>query len=168
MALPHFPFDLLRGLCECVIRSAGIPGGGGGVGMIQAVGDAGDGRFFEAAQTLAQSLSQWALLIIGGSLVVIVSTSYYRPKTRRARAVYFLFLPSWLLLALCVYKGSYIQQSYVAYLVASRVHAQDRIDLIAQHMATAIEWQLHFLHVALGMLGVWLVFYIVWWVVWND
>jgi hypothetical protein len=128
----------------------------------------GDGRFFEAAQTLAQGLSQWALLIIGGSLVVIVSTSYYRPKTRRARAAYFLFVPAWISLALCIYKGSYIQQSYVAYLVAARVHAQDRIDLIAQHMATAIQWQLRFLHVALVMLGAWLVFYIVWWVIWND
>jgi hypothetical protein len=45
-----------------------------------------DSKFFEAAQSLAQSLSQWDLLILGGSLVVIVSTSYYRPQSIKIRA----------------------------------------------------------------------------------
>jgi hypothetical protein len=51
-------------------------------------------KFFEAAQALAQSLSQWDLLIIAGSMVVIVSTSYYRPARRKIRAAYLLFLPA--------------------------------------------------------------------------
>jgi hypothetical protein len=137
---------------------------------MQAPVDAGstDGHLFEAMQTLAQGLSQWALLIIGGSLVVIVSTSYYRPKTRRARAAYFLFLPAWLSLALSIYKGSVIQRSYVAYLTASRVHAVDRINQIAANMARATQSQLNYLEISLVLLGIWLVFYLVWWVVWND
>jgi hypothetical protein len=46
--------------------------------FLQAVAD--EAKFFEAAQTLAQGLSQWSLLIVAGSLVIIVSTSYYRPR----------------------------------------------------------------------------------------
>ncbi len=47
-----------------------------------------DSKFFEAAQALAQGLSQWDLLILAGWLVIVVSTSYYRPKDRRVRAAY--------------------------------------------------------------------------------
>lgn len=45
----------------------------------------GDSKFFEAAQPLAQSLSQWGLLIIGGSLVIIVSNQV--DGEERVRAV---------------------------------------------------------------------------------
>ena len=93
-----------------------------------------DSKFFEAALSLAQSLSQWDLLILGGSLVVIVSTSYYRPKTLKVRAAYFLFIPTWLCLAISVYQGIAVQRSYVAYLVASRSTPpqQHTIDQIAR------------------------------------
>src|SRR5579863_3625513 len=91
-----------------------------------------DSKFFEAARALAQGLSQWDLLIIAGSMVIIVSTSYYRPRTRTMRLAYFLFLPSWALLATSIYRGIEVQGSYVAYLIAARQkNTQSRIDSIA-------------------------------------
>lgn len=121
-------------------------------------------KFFEAAQALAQSLSQWDLLIIAGSLVVIVSTSYYRPESRIIRAAYLLFLPAWSFLALSIYEGIQVQRSYVAYLVAARGNDMKRIDGIAQTMNDATAAQIRTLEYALLCLAAWLVIYIVWWV----
>jgi hypothetical protein len=125
-----------------------------------------DSKFFEAAQALAQSLSQWDLLIIAGSLVVIVSTSYYRPGTRGVRAAYLLFLPAWSFLAFSIYQGIQVQGSYVAFLVAARGDPNNhaKLDQIALNMETATRYQIQGLEFALLCLAVWLVVYIAWWV----
>jgi hypothetical protein len=123
-----------------------------------------DSKFFEAAQTLAQSLSQWDLLIIAGSMIMIVSTGYYRPRNIRVRMAYFLFLPAWVLLALSIYKGIGIQGSYVAYLVAARNNDTSRITTIFEKINSDMNTQITFLQVALVCLGMWFIIYIFWWV----
>lgn len=133
-----------------------------------------DSKFFEAAQALGQSISQWDLLIIGGSLVLIVSTSYYRPASRRMRFAYFLFLPAWALLALSVYAGIEIQGSYVAYLVATRAKSgagnatvqqiATKVQQIATNMEAETRFQISCLEYALLCLAAWLLIYIGWWV----
>jgi hypothetical protein len=124
-----------------------------------------DSKFFEAAQTLAQGLSQWDLLILAGSLVIVISTSYYRPKDRRMRAAYFLFIPTWWYLASSVYQGISVQRSYVAYLVASRGPQQPKLlEQIAENMTSATRSQILTLEIALVFAGIWLLTYILWWV----
>lgn len=130
--------------------------------VTQAVADT--SKFFEAAQALAQSVSQWDLLIVAGSLVVIVSTSYYRPGSRKMRTAYLLFLPAWSFLASSIYEGIQVQGSYVAYLVAARSNDSKKIEQIAQTMNDATGLQIRMLECALLCLAVWLVVYIVWWV----
>jgi len=123
-----------------------------------------DSKYFEAAQTLAQGLSQWDLLIIAGSMIIIVSTGYYRPQSRAMRFIYFLFLPSWVLLALSIYKGIEVQGSYVAYLVAARHANAAVIENISGKMNDNVTSQILFLKVALLCLAAWLILYILWWV----
>src|ERR1700743_3805362 len=123
----------------------------------------GDAHFFDAAQAMAQGLSQWAMIIIGGSLVVIVGDKYVRPKSRRMRATYLLFAPAWILLALSVYEGTFIQRSYVAYMVATRGTPQQAlIDQIASNITNATRLQINFLEIALFFLALWLLFYLIW------
>jgi hypothetical protein len=111
-------------------------------------------------------LSQWDLLIIAGSLVVIVSTSYYRPETRTVRAAYLLFVPAWSFLAFSVYQGINVQGSYVAYLVAIRGDPGNhkKLDQIASAMETATRNQIRGLEFALMCLALWLLVSITWWV----
>ena len=123
-----------------------------------------DSKFFEAAQTLAQGLSQWDLLIIAGSMIMIVSTGYYRPRNLRIRMAYFLFLPSWALLALSIYKGIGIQGSYVAYLVAARNNNSALIKTILDKINGDMVDQIVYLKLALACLGLWFIIYIFWWV----
>jgi hypothetical protein len=138
----------------------------GRVGAASEVLTADDSKFFEAAQALAQSLSAWDLLIIGGSLVMIVSTSYYRPRSRKMRSAYFLFLPAWGFLAFSVYQGIQVQRSYVAYLVAAGKVEKDPkvISDIARNMEVATKSEIWALELALVFLGMWLLIYIGWWV----
>ena len=123
-----------------------------------------DAKFFEAAQSLAQGLSQWDLLIVAGSMVVIVSTTYYRPATRKMRLAYLVFLPAWAGLALSIYQGIRIQGSYVAYLVAARYKNQKLIEAIAGKINDYTQLQIRYLEFALLCLALWLVAYILWWI----
>jgi hypothetical protein len=128
-----------------------------------------DAKFFEAAQTLAQSLSQWSLLIIGGSLIMVVSTSYRRPQNRKVRAAYFLFIPMWCCLAMTIYQGIVVQRSYVAYLVASRsTPTQQTLNGIAESITNATRNQIIALESALLIGALWLLIYIVWWICSNQ
>jgi hypothetical protein len=134
-------------------------------------------KFFEAALSLAQSLSQWDLLILGGSLVVIVSTSYYRPKNLKVRAAYYLFIPTWLCLAVSLYAGIVVQRHYVAYLVAARPTRPNQpetpeiakeISEIAAATSDASRFQIYALEAALLFGALWLLIYIVWWIHSNQ
>jgi len=128
-----------------------------------------DSKFFEAAQSLAQSLSQWSLLIIAGSLVLIVSTSYRRPPNRNVRAAYFLFIPMWCGLALSIYQGIMVQRSYVAYLVASRSTPTEKtLNSIAEAITNATRIQIGALEISLLIGALWLLIYIVWWICSNQ
>lgn len=128
-----------------------------------------ESKFFEAVQSLAQGLSQWDLLIIAGSMVLIVSSDYYRPAQRKMRLTYLIFLPSWILLALSIYQGTKLQGSYVAYLMAALRKETDPqratiINSIVAKVNTDVLLQIRYLEVALLCLALWLVIYICWWV----
>ena len=118
-------------------------------------------KFFDAAQALSQSLSQWALLIIGGSLVVVVSNDYYRPPTTQMRYPYLLFVPAWALLAASIYFGIQAQGEYVGYLL---VTDPNRLTEYKIQMNDFTARQISSLEWALAFLGIWLIFYIFWWV----
>jgi hypothetical protein len=128
-----------------------------------------ESKFFEAVQSLAQGLSQWDLLIIAGSMVIIVSADYYRPAQRKMRLTYLIFLPSWILLALSIYQGTKLQGAYVAYLMAALRKDTDPqraviINSIVAKVNTEVLLQIRYLEVALLCLALWLVIYICWWV----
>lgn len=127
-------------------------------------------KILEAAVAMAQSLSQWALVIIGGTLAIIVGTSYYRPDSRRVRAIYLLFVPAWILLALSISNGSLIQRRYLAYLFLNPENpsSQATVTQIISKVNDEAYWQLITLEWALLCLGVWLLFYLVWWIRTED
>jgi hypothetical protein len=116
---------------------------------------------FEAVVSFAQGISQWALLILAGSIVVVASTSYYRPRNIYARLIYLLFLPGWGLLAWSLYDGVSVQRVYLASLFSdlneanlSKLSDALRQDSISQ--ISHVQWGLFFF-------GIWLLFYFAWW-----
>src|ERR1022692_2512549 len=73
-----------------------------------------DLKLFEAAVSLANTLTSWAFVMIGGSILAILGTSYYRPKALWVRCGYFAFIPAWFFLSYSLYAGTRVQSVYLA------------------------------------------------------
>ena len=65
----------------------------------------------------AGGLNQMALAVLGGTIALLLSTSYLRPAGLHMRYTYFLFIPGWICLGASVYFGMVIRQQYLAYLL---------------------------------------------------
>ena len=105
------------------------------------------------------SMVSWALALGGGSIVTIVSTSYLRPP-RKMRLTYFLFVPGWALLSLSVYHGDAISSHYLA----AQVGKAELLRSIALDMSPEYADQQQYLGYALGVFGLWLLTFLVWWI----
>jgi hypothetical protein len=113
----------------------------------------------EMALAYTQSLSHWALLIFGGTIAILVGTQHASPRSW-FRSVYLLFVVAWALLGVSLWHGAQLQSSCVAYYWAAAQHQDSILDAIRSHTRSqlcGLEW-------ALGVLCVWLVIYLVWWI----
>ena len=123
-----------------------------------------DLKLFEAATSLANTLTSWALVMIGGSLLAIVGTSYYRPAALWVRCAYFAFVPGWFFLAWSIYAGSRVQRVYMAALYS--VHPKlDRLIGALNKDALA---QIERMEIGLAFFGIWLMMYLFWWIFNNE
>ena len=119
-----------------------------------------DPKAFDAAVTLAQTLTQWGFLIIAGSVVIIVGTSYYRPEHRWVRASYLLFLVAWATMGLSIFKGIEVQMANVARLF----QPNPNLATIRQTMTHDANWQIIYMKFSLWVFGAWLLCFSLWWV----
>src|SRR5712692_4459589 len=116
-------------------------------------------KAFEGAVSLAQTLTQWAFLIFGGSVALLVGSSPLK-HSGRLKYAYFLFLPGWFLLAISLYWGRSVQGVYLAFLFQMNPNVS-QLRQAANHDAY---WQMRTLEIGLGFFALWLLFYIFWWV----
>jgi hypothetical protein len=119
-----------------------------------------DPKSLEAAVALSQTLTQWAFLIMGGSVVIVVGTSYYRPAGRFARGSYLLFVPGWIFLASSIYRGIMVQRANLGFLFLPSPDVagfRKAINRDAYGQIASMEW-------GLAIFGLWLVIYLCWWV----
>jgi len=108
----------------------------------------------------SKTLTSWALTLIGASIAIIVGTGYLRPPGKM-RFIYFLFVPGWLLMGLCVYVGDKISRRSAPAAFTSKY---DVLKQTASFINDDFDCQLTFLHVGLLFFLVWLLFFIFWWV----
>ena len=123
-------------------------------------------KAFEGALSFAQSLTGWSLLIIAGSIVVIVGTSYHRPQTLRARLIYLLFLPGWIFLVCSMKYGVSVQRVYLAYLFANPT--EEKIKRFKDTIGEDSLNQIRSIEIALIFFVVWLILYLIWWLFNRD
>ena len=112
----------------------------------------------------SNKLSGWGLAILGGSILLLVSTSYIRPQSRRTRLLYLLFIPGWAFLAVSMYDGSVISRKLIA-----AVYTKN--DTVLRDIGFQIN-QLFSTQLALFSWGVavfiiWLIAFLIWWIFWN-
>ncbi len=119
-----------------------------------------ESKAFEAAVSLAQSLTQWAFLIMGGSVVILVGTSYYRPIDQLVRLSYLSFIPGWICLGLSIYNGTKVQRAYLGYLFLPNLDLA-RLRLMINRDAYR---QIQYMEWGTGIFGIWLLVYLIWWI----
>ncbi len=110
--------------------------------------------------------TSWALLIIGGSILAIVSTSYIRPVNEKIRLIYLLFLPGWASLIYSIYNGDLIIRNYISLTLLNR-NADGFVNNLAgisYDINLFLESQLDSFRFGLGFFSLWLLLFLMWWV----
>ena len=117
-------------------------------------------KVFQQAVALSQSLSQWAQLIIGGTVVFLLGTAYQRPGFLKIRLTYLLMLPGWGFLGASIYNSIQVQRALYAYLLLSHPDIgpfREAINRDGYRQLWQMEWGVSFF-------VLWLVIYLGWWV----
>lgn len=120
-----------------------------------------------ALQHILESSSQlttWSLAVFGGSIALIVSTSYHRPTRLIYRLPFALFLLGWAAIAKSLHAGNLLTGAYLASLIVGGEH----IPKIASNINDLYGAQRSHLFIALGIFGVWLVYYLLAWMFSPD
>ena len=119
----------------------------------------------KAYESGSSKLTTWSLSIIGGSILIITGSSYFRPLSLEYRYFYFLFIVGWILIGISIYHAfSITRTSMVKNLYASNATF---LATMLQKCNTAFKWQLRFFQWSLLTFGVWLVLYLIWWICSN-
>lgn len=100
----------------------------------------------------SSQLSAWALAVGAGSVAVIVSTSYHRPKKLGYRLPYLLFIPGWVCVGYSLSLGKEISSKYLASIMVD----QDKIAIIASDINDIYAEQQSYLFISLIIFFVWL------------
>lgn len=127
---------------------------------------------FEAALDLTKKLVDWALLILGGSIALLLGTSHAYPANFWLRLVYVLFPAGWILLAASMNYGVRAQRAYLALLFradpAAAEKMEERLTRAKQILAEDTYQQIRYLKAGLLVFALWLTVYLVWWLAGLD
>ena len=120
--------------------------------------------------TIAQSSSTivgWCVMALGGTFIVILSSSFVRPKELYWRLSYLLFLPAWVCLIWSVKKGDEI----AGRIIAATVAKENSLDIYNKTMSAINQnfvTQRDLFIASLCFLFLWLCIYLVWFVFYLD
>jgi hypothetical protein len=110
----------------------------------------------------SSKLTTWTLSIIGGSILIIVDDSYFRPFNINCRYAYFLFLVGWILLGISLYYGFAITR----HVMVSDLYQNKKnlLEQILERCNKSFYWQLRFFQTGLLTFGIWLALFLLWWI----
>lgn len=112
-------------------------------------------------ETGSSKLTTWTLSIIGGSILIIISDSYFRPYNIQHRYVYFLFLVGWILLGISLHHAFSITRHLM---VTDLYKDRNLLAQILQKCNRRFAWQIRFFQSGLLTFGLWLIFFLIWWI----
>jgi hypothetical protein len=115
-------------------------------------------KALEAAVAFSQSLSQWAYIVLGGSVALLFKE--LRPSNRLLRHSFWTFIPGWALLVFSIYQGMKVQSAHIAYLMNPNP-LRDLTVLSFNRHASKQTWSMEF---GLGIFALWLVFFLAYWI----
>ena len=109
----------------------------------------------------SQSLSQWSVLIIGGSVAALVASSNWRPARRKVRFIYLLFLPALGFLLESAYYGVAAQRNCLAMMLLANADTDGAKIELNEHLGL----QLVTMQRGILFIGLRFFAFLVWWIV---
>src|SRR5436309_15005864 len=117
--------------------------------------------FFESAASYSETLSSWALAVLGGSVLALLQRSYLRPENKLIRSAYLLFGIGWAFLARSIFSGTKVHEVLLSFLA----QRQPNFDILRDAIGEDLARQVDNLNYGLLAFGLWLALYVVWWIV---
>lgn len=121
-------------------------------------------KALELAVSFSQSLSQWAYIVIGGSVAILFRDLKYRPKDNVVRHSFWLFAPGWAALVFSIYQGIRVQERYIARWMNPNPQVDDIIVKFNLHTVR----QICGMKIGIFFFAVWLGFFLVRWITHQD
>jgi hypothetical protein len=121
-------------------------------------------RALELAVSFSQSLTQWAYIVLGGSVAILFRDLKYRPKDNIIRHSFWLFVPGWVFLILSIYEGIRVQERYIARWMNPNPQINDIIAKFNLHTV----WQIRLMELGLPFFAVWLTVFLARWILYRD
>ncbi|SIT03839.1 hypothetical protein SAMN05421788_10358 [Filimonas lacunae] len=119
----------------------------------------------KAVAESSDKLLTWSLAVIGGTIGTILGTNYKHPNGI-GKWMYLLFLPGWICLGVSFYNGTQVEDI----LNASMAYTNS-IDSTGERLMAIVDVYEHqrlFFYYSLLFFGIWLAFYVVWWIISSD
>jgi hypothetical protein len=107
-------------------------------------------------------ITNWSLALFGATLAALIGTSYVKPVKATAKLMYLLYIPSWFFLAASIYYGDLLSRRGIKAIITPQY-----IEQCEEKMNNDFTLQHTNFNLALICLGVWLLFYLIWWI-FND
>jgi amino acid transporter len=121
-------------------------------------------KALELAVSFSQSLTQWAYIVLGGSVAILFRDLKYRPKDNLVRHSFWLFIPGWASLVLSIYEGMRVQQRYVARWMNPNTQINDIVAKFNFHTL----WQLRLMELGLSVFALWLIAFLTRWIIYRE
>jgi hypothetical protein len=110
----------------------------------------------------ASKLAAWTFTIIGGTILIILSDSYFHPMCSCLRLIYLLFIPGWVFLAVSIYYGTNTMRRAMA--AEFWAEKQDPLIDIFKKSNKDFSNQLQTFRIGLLIYAIWLMLYLIWWI----
>lgn len=122
-------------------------------------------NFIRGVEEISKPMQGWGLLILGSSILIVISSDYIRP-TRKMRRIYLFFLPGWICILISMYFGMDISQCLVGTLMAGKTDAIG-IAKLAKEANDDFGWLQFYFKLSIICFSIWLVIILFYWVL-ND
>jgi hypothetical protein len=108
-------------------------------------------------------LITWSLAIIGGTILIVVSTNYINP-TGAVLYAYFLFAIGWIYLGLSILYGEEITRIYIAGAMTNEKNLEE-INKIGKEIDKRFGKQIKCFKKGIVIFSIWLVIFLFWYII---
>lgn len=126
-------------------------------------------KIMEANKLIAEEsnrLVSWSLTIIGGTVLMIISTSYVDPKGGILYS-YFLFVFGWFFHGASIYFGEMLTRIYIAGAIATEEDVE-RIRKIGLEVHQKFSRQITYFQIGTSIFALWLVTFLIWFILFKE